>query len=61
MIEAQFADFQAVLGAVREIRNRQNIPMKEELQFSVRCDAATAKLLAPMEPYFAQMARATAG
>ena len=59
-IEAQFAEFQAVLGAVREIRNRQNIPMKEELQFSVRCDAGTAKLLQPMQPYFAQMAKATA-
>ena len=58
-IEAQFADFQAVLGAVREIRNRQNIPFKEELSFSVACDAATAKLLEPMQPYFAQMANAT--
>jgi valyl-tRNA synthetase len=58
-IEAQFADFQAVLGAVREIRNRQNIPLKEELGFSVRCDAATAELLRPMQPYFTQMARAT--
>jgi valyl-tRNA synthetase len=58
-IEEQFADFQAVLGAVREIRNRQNIPMKEELSFSVRCDAATAKLLEPMQPYFLQMARAS--
>jgi valyl-tRNA synthetase len=60
MIEAQFADFQAVLGAVREIRNRQNIPLKDELSFSVRCDAATAELLRPMQPYFAQVARATA-
>jgi valyl-tRNA synthetase len=59
VIEAQFADFQAVLGAVREIRNRQNIPFKEELSFSVACDAATAKLLEPMQPYFAQMANAT--
>jgi valyl-tRNA synthetase len=59
-IEAQLADYQAVLGAVREIRNRQNIPLKEELQFSVRCDAATAKQLQPMQPYFAQMAKATA-
>ena len=39
-IEQQFADFQAVLGAVREIRQRQNIPFKEELTFTVRCDAA---------------------
>jgi valyl-tRNA synthetase len=58
-IEEQFADFQAVLGAVREVRSRQNIPLKEELTFSVRCDAATAKLLQPMQPYFTQMARAT--
>jgi valyl-tRNA synthetase len=59
-IEQQFADFQAVLGAVREARQRQNIPFKEELGFTVRCDTATAKLLEPMQPYFAQMARATA-
>ncbi len=59
-IEQQFADFQAVLGAVREARQRQNIPFKEELAFTVRCNDATAKLLEPMQPYFAQMARAAA-
>jgi valyl-tRNA synthetase len=59
-IEQQFADFQAVLGAVREARQRQNIPFKEDLSFTVRCDDATATLLSPMQPYFAQMARATA-
>jgi valyl-tRNA synthetase len=59
-IEQQFADFQAVLGAVREARQRQNIAFKEELNFTVRCDAATAKLLQPMQPYFAQMAHAVA-
>jgi valyl-tRNA synthetase len=59
-IEQQFADFQAVLGAVREARQRQNIQFKEELNFTVRCDAATAGLLEPMQPYFNQMARATA-
>jgi valyl-tRNA synthetase len=58
-IEAQFADFQAVLGAVREIRQRQNIPPREELAFSVCCDEHTAGLLRPMQPYFTQMARAT--
>jgi valyl-tRNA synthetase len=58
-IEAQFADFQAVLGALREVRQAQNIPSKEELTFTVRCDDVTAKLLAPMQPYFAQMAKAT--
>ena len=60
-IEAQFADFQAVLGAVREARQRQNIPFKEELTFVVRCDAATARLLEPMGPYFQQMAHAAMG
>jgi valyl-tRNA synthetase len=59
-IEQQFADFQAVLGAVREIRQTQNIQQREELTFSVRCDNATAELLRPMQPYFTQMARATA-
>ncbi|MEX2317889.1 MAG: class I tRNA ligase family protein [Pirellulales bacterium] len=58
-IEAQFADFQAVLGAVREVRQAQNIPSKEDVTFAVRCDEATAKLLAPMQPYFTQMAKAT--
>jgi valyl-tRNA synthetase len=59
-IEQQFADFQAVLGAVREIRQSQNIPQREDVTFAVRCDAPTAELLQPMQPYFAQMARATA-
>ena len=59
-IEEQFADFQAVLGAVREARQRQNIPFKEELSFAVRCDEATAALLEPMQPYFSQMAHAAA-
>jgi valyl-tRNA synthetase len=59
-IEEQFADFQSVLGAVREIRMAQNIPPREPVEFRVRCDDATAKLLAPMQPYFTQMAKATA-
>ena len=56
-IEQQFAQFQAVLGAVREIRMRQNVPPKEDVEAFVRCDAATAALLEPMQPYFQQMAR----
>ncbi len=55
-IEAQFARFQEVLRAVREIRSRQNVAPKKEIRFSVRCDAATAELLRPMEPYFLSMA-----
>ena len=58
-IEEQFADFQQVLGAVREIRLGQNIPPREPVEFAVRCDAATAALLEPMRPYFQQMAKAT--
>ena len=58
-IEQQFADFQAVLGAVREIRQSQNIP-QGRIAFTVRCDGATADLLQPMQPYFTQMAHATA-
>lgn len=59
-IEAQFASFQAVMGAVREVRQAQNIPPKEAVEFAVRCDEKTAALLKPMQTYFTQMARATA-
>ena len=58
-IEEQFADFQAVMGAVREVRQSQNIPPKEPVSFTVRCEAAIAKLLEPMKPYFESMAKAT--
>jgi valyl-tRNA synthetase len=59
-IEARFAQFAAVLGALREIRSRQNIPSKNALPFSVRCSADSARLLQPMEPYFESMANAQA-
>ena len=58
-IEARFAQFQQVLGALREIRNSQNIPPKQSVEFSIRCDEATSELLQPMESYFARMAKAT--
>jgi valyl-tRNA synthetase len=58
-IEAQFADFQAVLGALRETRQQRNIPFSVTLEFTVHCDAATAQRLEPMQPYFAQMAKAS--
>ena len=57
-IEAQFAHFQATLGALREIRSRQNIPSKTPLPFCVRCDQATAALIEPMMGYFESMANA---
>jgi valyl-tRNA synthetase len=59
-IEARFARFQEVLSGLREVRSRQNIPPKTPLNFVVRCDAATADLLRPMEPYFVAMAGAKA-
>ena len=59
-IEAQFARFQEVLRAIREIRSRQNVPPKTKIAFAVRCDAETAELLSPMAPYFASMAAARA-
>ncbi len=59
-IEAQFAEFQEVLRAVREIRSRQSVAPRTQIDFSVRCDAATAELLGPMGPYFESMAAARA-
>jgi len=59
-IEAQFARFQEVLRAVRDIRSRQNVPPKQQIEFSVRCAAEIAELLRPLEPYFSSMARAEA-
>jgi valyl-tRNA synthetase len=58
-IEAQFARFQEVLGGLREIRSRQNIPPKTPIEFTVRCDAEAEALLKPMEPYFNSMAGAS--
>ncbi len=59
-IESRFARFQEVLRGVREIRSRQNIQPKTKIDFVVRCDTATAELLAPMEPYFGTLAGARA-
>ena len=56
VIEQQFAQFQAVLGAIREIRTRQNVPPKETIPFSVHCNSAIAGRLEPMQAYFTQMA-----
>jgi valyl-tRNA synthetase len=59
-IEEQFSRFQAVLGAIREIRSRQNIPPKETIPFAVRCDPQTESLLAPMESYLTALANGQA-
>ena len=57
-IEAQFALFQEVLRAVRDIRGRQNVPPKTEIVFSVRCNQETVRLLEPMRGYFPSLAGA---
>jgi valyl-tRNA synthetase len=59
-VEKQFAVFQELLRAIRDVRASRNVPPKMEIAFSVRCDEATATLLKPMEPYFQSMARAKA-
>src|SRR5690606_32064638 len=56
--ESQFATFQAVLAALREVRSRQNIATRIPIEFSLKCDEATAKLLQPMASYFQSMANA---
>ena len=58
-IEAEFTTFQKVLGAVREIRSRQNIAPKKPIEFIVKADAETIALLEPLKPYFAGMANAS--
>ena len=57
-IEVQFAIFQTVLGALRKIRESQNISPKQPVQFSVACNPDTGDLLRVMEPYFASLAMA---
>ena len=47
-----------MLGALREIRSRQGIAPKQEIEFSVTCDAEATSLLQPMESSFAAMANA---
>ncbi len=55
-IERQFTEFQEVIGAIRRIRASQQI--QEVVPVSIRCSAASEKLLDPMRPYFASLAGA---
>jgi valyl-tRNA synthetase len=57
-IEARFARFQEVRHAILQVRTRQAVTQSKEVQFSVRCDAATADLLRPMQGSFLKMANA---
>ena len=59
VIEERFSRFQGVLGALREIRSRQNIAPRQPLEFSVSCSGDVVSLLQPMEPFFQSMAHAS--
>jgi valyl-tRNA synthetase len=56
--ERQFASFLAVVGAIREIRARQNVPPRVRVVAGVRCEPALAALLEPMRPAIEAMAAA---
>ena len=59
--EEQFGTFLAVVGAIREIRSRQNVPPKTKLTVQIRAPLAIAELLAPMRGSIESMAGATLG
>ena len=57
-IEAQYHDFQVMIGALREIRSSRNIPFQQPIPFVTGCDPATANVLSTMVNSFGQMANA---
>jgi len=57
-IEKQFSVFREVLGAIRRIRSSQNIPPRDSVPAAIRCDDATATLLAPMKVLLESLATA---
>jgi len=54
--EERFGTFLAVVGAIREIRSRQNVPPKTVVTVVIKADAAKQALLAPMLGAVATMA-----
>ena len=56
-IDAQFAHFQESLGALREIRHKQQLD-KKPIKFSIKCVDAIRESLQPMASYFQSMAKA---
>jgi valyl-tRNA synthetase len=58
LIESQFALFQGALGALREIRARQNIAPKKEVDCVIRCSQEIADRLNPLAIYFGHLANA---
>ena len=56
--EERFGIFQRVLGGLREIRSRQNIPPRKTVAFAVRCSAETASLVESLRDRFASLGAA---
>ena len=56
--ETQFGTFLAIVGAIREIRARQNVPPKTRVKAAIRAAADVAELLAPMRGSIESMAAA---
>ncbi|MDA0254186.1 MAG: class I tRNA ligase family protein [Planctomycetota bacterium] len=54
--EKQFATFLAVVGGIREIRARQNVPPRQRVPAAIRCPAELASLLEPMRGAIESMA-----
>jgi valyl-tRNA synthetase len=57
-IESQFSLFKQTLGALREIRAKQNIAAKKEIQFLIRAKSEIALPLTAMSSYFKRMVSA---
>jgi valyl-tRNA synthetase len=57
-IESQFANFQTALGAIREIRAKQQLGPKKDIRFVIKCEASIRDSLQPMGSYFKSMAAA---
>ncbi len=54
--EERFGTFLALLGALREIRARQNVPPRTRVPVAIRASAGQADLLRPMVPAIESMA-----
>jgi valyl-tRNA synthetase len=57
--ERQFGTFLAVVGGIREIRARQNVPPRTKVPAAIRAAADVADLLEPMRPAIESMATVT--
>ena len=54
--ETRFGTFLGVVGAIREIRSRQNVPPKTRVKVAIKASRDAADLLAPMHPAIGSMA-----